>query len=72
MPKASAILTQPLDTYTGRIWFHIPVTARADTTGQAVTLTITITTQACDDRRCLPPETTTLRLPLEIGSAASE
>lgn len=65
-----AVLKQPLDTYTGRIWFRVPVTARADATGSAVTLALTIKTQACDASRCLPPETTTLHIPLQIDPAA--
>lgn len=65
-----AILKQTLDTYTGRIWFRVPVTVRAEATGRSVSLALTVKTQACDDRRCLPPETTTLRIPLSLDPAA--
>jgi len=57
-----SILKQPLNTYTGRIWFRVPVTVDADAQAGATTLKIAVKTQACDAGRCLIPQTTTPRL----------
>jgi uncharacterized protein YyaL (SSP411 family) len=65
-----AILKQTLNTYSGRIWFRVPVTVNADARAGATTLTLSVKTQACDASRCLSPETTLLRIPLQIDSAA--
>jgi len=62
-------VTQELNTYTGRIWFHVPVTISADAAPGTITLALTVRTQACDASRCLQPQTTMLRLPVRIGDA---
>lgn len=62
------ILKKQLNTYSDRIWFRIPVTVKPDASAESVSLTVKVKTQACDDSRCLPPQTTTLRLPLQVGS----
>lgn len=67
-----AILKQELNTYTGRIRFHVPVTVNADASAGSTTLTLSVKTQACDDSRCLPPQTTTLHVPLQIDPDASD
>ncbi|MDE3084075.1 MAG: protein-disulfide reductase DsbD N-terminal domain-containing protein, partial [Verrucomicrobiota bacterium] len=64
------ILKQTLSTYTGRIWFRIPVTASAGAPVRSVTLALNIKTQACDKSRCLPPEATPVRILLQIDPAA--
>jgi len=61
------ILKKELNTYTGRIWFRVPVTVKPEAPTEPVTLTLKIKTQACDDSRCLPPQTTKLRVPFRIG-----
>jgi len=66
-----AILKQTLNTYSGRIWFRVPVMLNADARAGATTLTLSVKTQACDASRCLPPETTLLRIPLRIDPEAS-
>jgi DsbC/DsbD-like thiol-disulfide interchange protein len=67
------ILKQTLNTYTGRIWFHVPVTVRADAKPGALTLALNVKTQACDASRCLQPQTTTLRIPIQVDpNAASQ
>jgi len=66
------ILKQELNTYTGRIRFHVPVTVHTDAEVGSATLTLSVKTQACDDSRCLPPQTTTLQVPLEIDPEASD
>jgi len=60
------ILEKELNTYTGRIAFRVPVTLKRDLDRDAIALELTVKTQACEDDRCLPPETTTLRLPLAV------
>ena len=66
-----AILKRTLNTYVDRIWFRVPVTVNAKARPGTATLTLTVKTQACDIRRCLPPETTILRVPLQIDPAVS-
>ncbi len=70
--KVDPILKKEVSTYTGRIWFRVPVTVKPDASAESPALTLKVKTQACDDSRCLPPKTTTLRLPLQVGSAASD
>jgi len=65
-----AILKQALNLYTGRIWFRVPVTVNAAAAPGPVTLTLEVKTQPCDDHRCLPPATTTLRISLLIDRNA--
>lgn len=65
-------LKQELNTYTGRIRFRVPVTVSADAPAGSTTLTLSVETQACDDSRCLPPQTTTLHVPLQIDPEASD
>ena len=64
-------VNQMLNTYTERVWFHVPVTVSADAAPGAITLTLSVITQACDARRCLHPQTTTLRIPVQVDPDAS-
>ena len=64
-------VNQMLNTYKGRIWFHVPVTVNADAETGAVTLTLNVNTQTCDASRCLQPQTTTLRIPVQVDPDAS-
>ena len=65
-----AILKQMVNTYTGEIWFRVPVTVRPDAKAGATELTLIVKTQACDDSRCLPPETTNLSISVKIDPNA--
>ena len=60
------ILEEELSTYTGRIWFRVPVRVDANADTGSQNLTLTVTTQACDEKRCLPPERTEVELPLRV------
>ena len=64
------ILKQMLNTYTGRIWYLVPLTVSKDAAAGAITLELDVRTQACDDSRCLLPRTNTLRLPVLIDPDA--
>lgn len=67
------ILKQTLNTYKGRIWFHVPVTVRVDAKPGTLTLALNVKTQACDASRCLQPQTTTLRITIQVDpNAASQ
>ncbi|MEO2014149.1 MAG: DUF255 domain-containing protein [Fuerstiella sp.] len=70
--QMDSILKQTLNTYAGRIEFTIPVTISTHATIGKTTLLIEARTQACDMQRCLQPQTTTLRFPLQIKSKASD
>jgi len=65
------VLQRTLNTYTGRIWFRVPITVAAEAEAGATVLDINVTIQACDDTRCLQPQTATLHLPFAIDPEAS-
>ncbi|MEO8270064.1 MAG: DUF255 domain-containing protein [Aureliella sp.] len=64
--RMDEVLKQPLNTYTGRIEFKIPVTVKAESAVSETNLSLTVTTQACDESRCLPVQTTELNVPIHI------
>jgi len=64
--KADPVLKRDLQIYQGTIEFRVPVTATQTATAGPIVLDMSLTTQACDDRRCLEAQQTRLRLPLEI------
>lgn len=64
--RVDSVLKQPLNTYTGQIEFKIPVTVKEQATAGSTVLSVQVTTQACDDQRCLPATTSDFRLPIEI------
>jgi len=64
--QADPILKQTLNTYGGQVEFTIPVTIVPLAASGTTNLFIECRTQACDEQRCLPPQTTTFRLPLQI------
>ena len=70
MPKTRTledlVLHETVEIYKGRIWFMIPLTVGKDVGAGETTLEWEVRTQACDDRQCLAPQTTTLRLPIQI------
>ncbi len=66
LSKADPVLKRDLQTYQGTVEFRITVTAVADAAPGTALLKSTLTTQACDDRRCLEAQQTKLSLPLEI------
>jgi uncharacterized protein YyaL (SSP411 family) len=68
--KLDPVLNQTLNTYTDRVEFKVPATVNAGTAAGETILSIAVTTQACDESRCLPPQTTTLRLPINIVERA--
>ncbi len=65
------VLKQRLNTYTGRVWFRAGVTVAETAEPGPVPLELVVKTQACDESRCLPPQSTTLRLPLRIDPDAA-
>jgi len=54
---------EPLSVYTGRVDLAVPVTFPAPGRHD---LALAVRLQACDDRRCLPPATVTLKLPIKV------
>lgn len=64
--RMDEVLKQTLNTYTGHIEFKIPVTVKAGSAVGETNLSITVTTQACDESRCLPVKTTKLNVPIDI------
>lgn len=64
--KLDPVLEKTLKTYRGRIEFQIPVIINADANPGPSKLQVIIDSQACDDTRCLQPQTTTIEIPIEI------
>jgi len=60
-------LKKEVNTYTGQIRFRVPVTVTERMRSDSFVLRLTVDTQACDDSRCLPPEETSLQLPLAVA-----
>jgi len=61
------ILEKEVNTYSDAIRFRVPVTVTERVEADSLVLELTVDTQACDDSRCLPPETTELQLPLAVA-----
>lgn len=66
--KEDPILKETVNIYENLIEFTIPITLSSEAAAGDITLQIDVKTQACDDDRCLKPQTTTFRLPLQIGN----
>jgi len=68
--KKDPVLKEELTTYAGRIWFRLPVTVSEDAETGETQLVLELNTQACDARRCLPPRTARVSVPLTIDPNA--
>jgi DsbC/DsbD-like thiol-disulfide interchange protein len=59
--KVSQVLGEKSEVYTGKISVPVKITVPKGAKGKA-TFKLTVTTQACNDRSCLMPQTTPLTL----------
>lgn len=67
---AGSISEQPyLAVYEGTIYILAQATVNPDASAGPSTINAALKTQACDDKSCLPPSTTNLNAPIEIGTA---
>ena len=66
-----SIIKRTLNTYAGRIWFRGPVKVNAGARVGTTTLTLSVTTQACDANGCLPPEKTIAHISLQVDPEAT-
>jgi hypothetical protein len=64
--KSDPVLNQTLQVYRGTIESRIPVSVDASAESGEATLDITVSFQACDDQRCLQPQSKTFTLPIRI------
>ena len=55
------------ETYDGTFTLALPVRLAAGATGTAATLRLEIGFQACTNRLCLPPQTISLAVPVQVG-----
>ncbi len=60
------VLKQTLNVYEGEVEITIPATVRNDAKSGRSTLAIEVTTQACDNQRCLSPTATKFQIPIEV------
>jgi uncharacterized protein YyaL (SSP411 family) len=65
--KKDPVLEKTVNTYSGTIWFEIPITLTDEQTQSPLNLTVDARIQACDERRCLPPRTESLEFSIERG-----
>lgn len=70
--KLDPILQQTLSTYSGRIEFEVPLTIGSNAKPGKIPLSISVKTQACDKNRCLPPQSTSFVLEIEVPSTSSD
>ena len=68
--KKDPVLDEKLTTYEGRVWFRLPVTVSEDAETGETKLVLELNTQACDARRCLPPRTASIAVPVTIDPGA--
>lgn len=66
LKKEDPVLAQVVEIYEKQARFEVPVTIAADAPSGNLVLKISLRTQACDERRCLPPETKVFEVPLEV------
>ncbi|MBI1194847.1 MAG: DUF255 domain-containing protein [Gammaproteobacteria bacterium] len=69
--KRDPILKQAVNSYTGAIRFMLPVKISPQAKPGPNSLEIMVRTQACEQTRCLPPEDTLIRIPVQIVADAS-
>ena len=65
--KKDPVLEKTVNTYTGTIWFEVPISVKEEAAAGEREVAVEVRTQACDDSRCLPPTTRTLRLQLRVA-----
>ena len=65
--KVDPILDKTVRSYEGEIGYQLPYRVKTDAKPGPAVIAVTVTTQACDADRCLPPETVTLRLPVDVA-----
>lgn len=65
--KSFAFADQPISVYDGRVAILLHIEIPADTPDGTWDIEVDLTYQACDDRSCLPPVTTTATVNLKVG-----
>lgn len=65
--RTFAFADQPLSVYEGTATLALRTAVPADAADGAVEIPVTVTYQACDHKRCLPPITKTYRQALTVG-----
>jgi len=65
--KVDPVLGQKLETYSGRQVFRVSFEVPADASPGRRSIRLKARFQACDDQRCLPPETLTLDVPVTVA-----
>lgn len=68
-PRTDPILKQPINTFSGNVSFKIPIQIDEKAKLGVTTLKVTVKSQACDESRCLKPETTTFDLSVKVIAA---
>ncbi|HVX83595.1 MAG TPA: cytochrome c biogenesis protein CcdA [Phycisphaerae bacterium] len=57
--------------YRGTVYLKVPLTVASDAALGARTLEVSVQSQACTDKMCLPPDTTVVKIPLTIAAAGA-
>jgi uncharacterized protein YyaL (SSP411 family) len=67
--KEDPVLGETVEIYEKQAVFKLPVTIAEGVAIDDLVVKLSLRTQACDARRCLPPETKVLEVPLAVGEA---
>jgi uncharacterized protein YyaL (SSP411 family) len=66
------VLGHSLNIYENEVWFRVPMTAAEDAVPGKIEVEFLLRTQACDQRRCLPPRTIKVKLPITVRSTSDD
>jgi hypothetical protein len=66
------VLGHSLNIYENEVWFRVPMTAAEDAVPGKIEVEFLLRTQACDQRRCLPPRTIQVKLPITVRSTSDD
>ena len=65
--RTDPILKTAINSFSGKIDFEVPIRIDKKAKPGAANLKVVVQSQACDDRRCLKPETTTFEVEVQIA-----
>jgi thiol:disulfide interchange protein len=68
LPAPPALGGGTLSVYEGRVYVLLPITVEDMAAPGTRTVELSLLTQACDDKSCLPPKTIALKVPVRIGA----
>ncbi|MGN6369466.1 MAG: cytochrome c biogenesis protein CcdA [Phycisphaerae bacterium] len=71
IPAPPGSTDKPLSIYEGTVYALVPLTIDKDAPAGAATITVKVTTQACNADACDPPQTKKIQIPVTIAPAGA-